>query len=136
MWTCPACGRRFKHENQSHYCGKAPETIDEYIAAQPEEIQPYLTQVRNALRAVLPDAEERISWHMPTFRRQHNIIHFAAHQKHLGLYAGPEAVKQFEKELAPYPTSKGSMRFPYKEPLPLDLMTRIAVWCYETGNHP
>ena len=54
MWKCPKCGRAFKKQGQSHYCGKAPETIEEYIAAQPEEVQPYLTELRNALRAALP----------------------------------------------------------------------------------
>ena len=66
MWTCPKCGRTFKNQNQSHYCGKAPETIDEYIAAQPEKAQRYLREVREAVRAALPEAEERISWSMPT----------------------------------------------------------------------
>ena len=56
MWTCPKCGRTFKRQEQGHYCGKAPETIDEYIAAQPEGVQQYLKEVRDALRAALPEA--------------------------------------------------------------------------------
>ena len=95
MWTCPKCGRTFKKQNQSHYCGKAPETIDEYIAAQTEEAQQYLNEIRNVIRAALPEAEERISWSMPTFWKKHNIIQFAAHKKHIGLYAGTEAVVEF-----------------------------------------
>ncbi len=75
MWKCPKCGRAFKKQGQSHYCGKAPETIEEYIAAQPEEVQPYLTELRNALHAALPEAEERISWSMPTYWKTHHIIH-------------------------------------------------------------
>ena len=67
MWKCPKCGRTFQRQEQSHYCGKAPDTIDEYIAAQPEEARPYLNQVRDAIRAALPDAQERLSWSMPTF---------------------------------------------------------------------
>ena len=85
MWTCPECGRSFKNQNQSHYCGKAPETIDEYIAAQPEKAQRYLREVRDTVRAALPEAEERISWSMPTFWKGHNIIQFAAHKNHIGL---------------------------------------------------
>ena len=77
MWTCPKCGRTFKRQEQSHYCGKAPETVDEYIAAQPEEVQEYLKKIREAICAALPEAEERISWSMPTFWSKHNIIQFA-----------------------------------------------------------
>lgn len=135
-WTCPECGRTFKKQNQSHYCKKAPETIDEYIAAQPEEIQKYLREVRDALRAALPEAEERISWSMPTFWKKHNIIHFAGFKNHIGLYPGPEAVLEFAGELKDYKTSKGTIQFPYSKPLPLELIGKIAGWCYETGNHP
>ena len=93
MWTCPKCGRTFKRREQSHYCGKAPETIEEYIAAQPEEIRRYLKEVRGVLRAALPEAEERISWSMPTYWKKHNIIQFAGFRNHVGLYPGPEAVR-------------------------------------------
>ena len=95
MWICPKCGRTFKNQNQGHYCGKAPETIEEYIAAQPEKAQQYLREIRDAVRAVLPEAEEKISWSMPTFRKKFNIIQFAAHKNHIGLYAGTEAVVEF-----------------------------------------
>lgn len=135
-WTCPECGRTFKKQNQSHYCKKAPETIDEYIAAQPEEIQKYLREVRDALRAALPEAEERISWSMPTFWKKHNIIHFAGFKNHIGLYPGPEAVLEFAGELKDYKISKGTIQLPYNKPLPLELIGKIAGWCYETGNHP
>lgn len=67
MWTCPKCGRVFKRQEQSHYCGKAPKTIEEYIGAQPEGVRQYLKEVRDALCAALPEAEERISWSMPTY---------------------------------------------------------------------
>lgn len=136
MWKCPRCGRAFQKENQSHYCGKAPETVEEYIVAQPEDIQPYLRAVREAIRAALPDAQERISWGMPTYWKQHNIIHFAGSKKHIGLYPGPEAVEAFSGQLKGYQTSKGTIRFPYEKPLPLELIVQIAKWCYDTGNHP
>ena len=57
MWTCPKCGREFKNQNQDHCCGEAPKTIDEYIAGQSEQCQPYLNEVRDAIRAALPEAE-------------------------------------------------------------------------------
>ena len=136
MWKCPKCGRTFQRQEQSHYCGKAPDTIDEYIAAQPEEARPYLNQVRDAICAALPDAQERLSWSMPTFWKKHNIIHFAGFKKHVGLYPGPEAVQAFAARLEGYKTSKGTIQIPYGKPLPAELIADIARWCYETGNHP
>jgi uncharacterized protein YdhG (YjbR/CyaY superfamily) len=136
MWTCPRCKRTFKNQNQSHYCGDAPKTIDEYIAAQPEDVQPYLNQVRAALKTALPGAQERISWSMPTYWQEHNLIHFAAGKNHLGLYPGPAAVAEFAEALSGYKTSKGAIRIPYGEPMPLELIVRIARWCAETGNRP
>lgn len=136
MWMCPKCGRSFKNQNQSHYCGKAPGSVDEYIAAQPEELCGYLEKVRAAIREAIPEAEERISWSMPTFWKGHNIIQFAAFKNHIGLYPGPEAVMEFAERLQGYKTSKGTIQFPYKKQLPLELIADIARWCYETGNHP
>lgn len=135
MWTCPKCGRTFKKQNQSHYCGKAPETVDSYIAAQPEEAQQYLEAIRQAIHAALPEAEERISWSMPTFWRKYNIIQFAGFKNHASLYPGPEAVQEFCERLKEYKTSKGTIQLPYSSPVPADLIADIARWCYETGKH-
>lgn len=136
MWQCPKCGRAFENQNQSHYCGEPSKTIDAYIAAQPESIQPLLHQVRNTIRAVLPDAQERISWRMPTYWDKHNIIHFAAFKKHIGLYPGEKAMENFRGRLTDYKTSKGAVQFPYDRPLPLELIAEIAKWCDETQKHP
>jgi uncharacterized protein YdhG (YjbR/CyaY superfamily) len=133
-WICPDCGRAFKKKNQSHYCGKKPETVDEYIAAQPKSVQPFLKQVRDAIREAIPDAQEKISWSMPTFWKGHNIIHFAGFKNHVGLYPGEEAVKEFSEHLKDYKFSKGSIQFPYSKPMPLELIGEIARWSYETGN--
>lgn len=135
MWTCPECGREFQRKDQDHYCEKAPATIDEYIAAQPEEIQLALHQVRDALKAALPQAKEKISWSMPTYWDKHNIIHFAGFKKHVGLYPGPAAVEQFQAELADYKTSKGTIQLPLNNPMPVSLIAKIARWCAETDNH-
>lgn len=135
MWKCPECGREFTNTNQDHYCGEPPKTIDAYIAAQPEEVRPYLTQVRDTLRAALPTAQECISWSMPTYRQKQNIIHFAGHKEHIGLYPGDKAMAHFKERLAEYKTSKGAAQFPYGKPLPLALIAEIAKWCYDTENH-
>ena len=136
MWKCEACGRMFQKQNQNHACGKKPETVEEYLSALPAEVRQYAAAVRNTLRGALPEADETISWGMPTFRKRHNIIHFAAHRNHIGLYAGTEAVEAFAARLKDYQTSKGTIRFQYCEPIPLELIADIAGWCYETGNHP
>lgn len=138
MWKCPKCGRSFKKENQSHYCGKAPKTVDEYILAQDEGIRDQLQSIRSVLKSELPDATEKISWSMPTYWKGHNIIHFAAAKKHIGLYPGPEAVEHFAEKLdqAGCPYSKGAIRIPCSVELPLSLIAEIAAWCRDTGNHP
>ena len=137
MWKCPQCGRSFKKVNQSHYCGKAPETVDEYILSQDEDVRDQLQSVRSVLQKELPDATEKISWSMPTYWKGSNIIHFAASKKHIGLYPGPEAIEQFAEKLAQAGCtySKGAARIPYSDELPLDLIAEIAAWCRDTGNH-
>jgi uncharacterized protein YdhG (YjbR/CyaY superfamily) len=135
VWQCPKCGREFERTNQDHFCNEPPKTIDAYIAAQAEDVRSLLSQVRDTLRAALPEAEERISWSMPTYWRKHNIIHFAAFKKHIGLYPGDKAVEHFRERLTEYKTSKGAVQFPYNKPLPLPLIAEIAKWCYDIGNH-
>ena len=92
MWTCPKCGKQPMQEDQHHFCIK-PVTIDEYISIQDETVQPRLYQVRETIRTAIPDAEERISWQMPTFWKGRNIIHFAAFKKHIGIYPGGEVTE-------------------------------------------
>ena len=129
-WKCPQCGREFKRIEQPHFCGR-PTTIDEYIAAQEERVQPKLRQLRAILRAAIPAAEERISWSMPTFWKGQNLIHFAAAKKHIGIYPGGEATTVFAEALAPLDVSKGTIRLPYDRELPEELITQIAQWCFE-----
>ena len=125
MWKCPKCGREFKKKGQSHYCGEKPKTIDEYILSQDEDKQEDLRYIRQILHSALPEAEERISWSMPTYWKGHNIIHFAASKKHIGLYPGPAAVVQFSKGL-PYPLE--SERVAVKtEPYPGRWTTHIVI---------
>lgn len=134
MWKCPRCGREFQKKEQSHYCGEKPKTIDEYILRQDPDKQEELQHIRRILHNALPDAEERISWSMPTFWKKHNILHFAASKGHIGFYPGPEAVMHFAKELQNYKTDKGTIRIPYGK-IDAALIEKIAKWCLETGNH-
>ncbi|MBQ6392585.1 MAG: DUF1801 domain-containing protein [Eubacterium sp.] len=129
-WKCPKCGREFAKQDPQHFCVK-PKTVDEYIELQAENVQPKLREIRAILQASIPEAEECISWSMPTYRKGRNIIHFAASKKHIGLYPGGEATTVFADELSGYNVSKGTIRLPYDKDLPVDLITRIAMWCYE-----
>ena len=128
MWKCPKCGREFNRRDQDHYCTK-PETIDAYIALQEEALRPRLREVRDILRAALPEAEERVSWSMPTYWKGRNLIHFAASKKHLGLYPGGEATAVFAEELKDYDVSKGTIRIPWDRKPPEELIRKIARWC-------
>ena len=130
MWKCPKCGREFEKQGQEHYCVK-PQTIDEYIALQDESVQPELNEIRSILRNALPEAEERISWSMPTYWKGRNIIHFAASKKHLGLYPGGDATAEFASELEGFDVSKGTIRILYGTKIPSGLIARIARWCLE-----
>ena len=129
-WKCPKCGREFSKQGQSHFCEK-PKTIDDYILSQDENIRPKLNEVREILRSAIPDAEERISWSMPTYWKGQNLIHFAASKKHIGIYPGGEATTIFADELTGIDVSKGTIRLPYDKELPADLIAKIAKWCRE-----
>lgn len=131
MWKCPKCGRAFEHAEQHHFCSEPPKAIEEYIAQQSEELQPRLREVYSVIKSALPDAEEKISWQMPTFWKGQNLIHFAAAKKHIGLYPGGKATTVFAEKLAGYKTSKGSIQLPNSQPLPLELIAEIACWCGE-----
>ena len=130
MWTCPKCGKELTREDQQHFCVK-PDTIDEYISQQEESVRPRLQIVRETIRVAIPDAQEKISWSMPTFWKGQNLIHFAAFKKHIGLYPGGEATEIFADRLKEFDTSKGTIRLPHDQELPLELIGDIALWCYE-----
>ena len=129
-WKCPKCGRAFARQDQDHYCIR-PDTIDSYIAMQEESVQGKLREIREIIHNAIPDAEECISWSMPTYKKGRNIIHFAASKKHIGLYPGGEATTVFAEKLEGFDVSKGTIRLPYTRELPADLITEIAQWCYE-----
>lgn len=103
-----------------------PTTIDEYIAAQPAEVQEILQKVREVVRTAVPQATEAISYGMPTFKLHGNLVHFGAFKTHLGFYPVPSGLEQFKAELAPYKGGKGSVQFPYNQPIPYELISKIA----------
>lgn len=115
---------------QNHFCSKI-NTIVAYIAAQPVEVQPLLQAVHETIRTAAPDATEKISWQMPTFWQNGNLIHFAAFKNHIGIYPGGEAVGVFAERLVGYKTSKGTIQFPLDKPLDHQLIADIVRWRVE-----
>jgi uncharacterized protein YdhG (YjbR/CyaY superfamily) len=100
-------------------------SIDEYIAAFPEEVQKQLKEIRAVIKAAAPEAEEKISYQMPTFVFKGNLVYFAANKKHIGFYGSTDKILASIPELAGYKTSKGTLQFPHNKPLPLELISRI-----------
>jgi uncharacterized protein YdhG (YjbR/CyaY superfamily) len=100
-------------------------SIDEYIATFPEEIQKILEEIRATIKAAAPDAEEKISYQMPTFILKGNLVHFAAFKKHIGFYPVPTGIEKFKKELSVYEGAKGSVQFPLDKPIPYGLISKI-----------
>jgi uncharacterized protein YdhG (YjbR/CyaY superfamily) len=102
-------------------------TVDEYIATFSDDVQALLRGVREAIHAALPDAEERIRYGMPAVMLdERNALHFAGWARHLGLYPVSTLRGPLEAEIAPYRTHKDSVRFRYADPVPLDLIERVA----------
>ncbi|MCE3282578.1 MAG: hypothetical protein K0Q66_1315 [Chitinophagaceae bacterium] len=102
-----------------------PANINEYIAGYPPPVQAILQEIRETIQAAAPDAGEAISYGIPTFKLNGNLVHFAAFQNHIGFYATPTGHEAFEKELSVYKQGKGSVQFPLGEPLPLPLIRKI-----------
>ena len=100
-------------------------SIDEYIAAFPADVQAKLETMRATIRAVAPAAEEKISYQMPTFALNGNLVHFAAFKNHIGFYPVPTGIAAFKRELSGYKTAKGSVQFPLDQPLPMTLIRKI-----------
>lgn len=99
--------------------------IVDYIESQPESTKEKLYELYRAIKEVIPDATEKISWNMPTFTGKKDIVHFAAHKHHIGLYPAPEAVTVFADKLSDYAHSKGAFQFPYGKPLPIAVVKEI-----------
>ena len=101
------------------------QTINEYIAGFPKQVQEILEKLRATIGKAAPGAEETINYGIPTFTLQGNLVHFAAFKNHIGFYPTPSGIEAFKKELSVYDGAKGSVQFPIDKPLPLGLVTKI-----------
>jgi uncharacterized protein YdhG (YjbR/CyaY superfamily) len=103
-------------------------SVDDYIATHPEDVQPILQRVRNAIRTAVPGAEEVISYQIPAYKLHGSpVLYFAGWKQHYSLYpATDHVVEAFKDDLAPYKVSKGTIRFQLAQPVPVKLIQRIA----------
>jgi uncharacterized protein YdhG (YjbR/CyaY superfamily) len=99
--------------------------IDAYIAGFPPDVQKKLQEIRATISKAAPGAEETISYAIPTFKLNGNLVHFAAFKNHIGFYPAPSGIEAFKKELSVYAGGKGTVQFPLTEPLPHALITKI-----------
>jgi uncharacterized protein YdhG (YjbR/CyaY superfamily) len=100
--------------------------VDSYIASFPEATAGVLSELRELIRSVIPQAEEAISYQLPTFRQQGSyVIYFGGYSKHVSVYPAPIEHPAFKDELAPYASGKGTAKFPLSKPLPAELIGRI-----------
>jgi len=99
--------------------------INDYISLFPKDVQANLKSLRETISKAAPDAEEAISYQMPTFKLNGNLVHFAAYKNHIGFYPTPSGIEAFKKELLKYKSSKGAVQFPIDEKLPLGLVSKI-----------
>ena len=104
----------------------APKTMDEYIAGSPSDVQEILQKIKRTIRKAAPDAEETISYQIPTFTLKGKyLIYFAAYKKHIGVYPVPAGDAELNEELAAYQAGKGTLQFPLDKPIPYNLITKI-----------
>jgi uncharacterized protein YdhG (YjbR/CyaY superfamily) len=110
-------------------------SVDEYIAAQPEAVRDLLALVRSTICKAAPQAEEVISYKMPTYLLNGGrLLNFAVWKRHYSIYAATqEVVAAFREELAPYDVDKGTIRFPLSEPVPVKLVERIVKFRAKAG---
>lgn len=102
-----------------------PQTIDEYIANFPQDVQRILQQIRATIHQVAPHIQEKISYQIPAFALHGNLIYFAAFKNHISIYPAPRSAEAFQNKLAAYKGGKGTIQFPLNEPIPFDLIREI-----------
>ena len=109
---------------------KTPPTtnVDAYISQFPADVQAQLQQLRKIIHTAAPDANEKISYGIPTFYLHGNLVHFAAYRNHIGFYPSSSGMLAFAQELAAYKTSRGTVQFPLGQPLPVELIKKIVAF--------
>jgi len=105
-----------------------PESIDEYINSFSKEVQVILNSLRIAIKSAAPNATEKISYKIPTFYLNGNLVHFAAYKNHIGFYPTSSGIRSFQDQLTEYKISKGTIQFPIDKPIPFELVREIVAY--------
>ncbi len=108
-------------------------TVEEYVHTFPKNVWDILEKVRQSIKKAAPMAEETISYQMPTYKLNGNLVYYAAWKNHIGFYPTADAIKKFKNELAEYKSAKGSVQFPYDKPIPLSLIEKIVKYRVKTN---
>lgn len=109
-------------------------TIDEYIASFPSDVQEILQKIRQTISKTAPEAQEAISYGLPTFKLNGNLVHFGGFKNHIGLYPAPRAIQEFKDELEQYEGSTGTIKFPLDKPIPYKLIEKIVKFRVKNSN--
>ncbi len=102
-----------------------PATIDEYVAGFPADVQKILKKFRSVIRKAAPDAKEAITYRIPTFVQNGHLVFFAGFTKHVSLYPRTKGMEKYKKQIAPYASGRGTLKFPLGEPIPFDLIAEL-----------
>jgi uncharacterized protein YdhG (YjbR/CyaY superfamily) len=101
-------------------------TVDKYISGLPDDVRPIMERIRIMVHVLVPDAEETMSYGMPTITRDGRyLMYFAGWKKHVAIYPLPAGDAEFERDIAPYRAAKGTARFPLGKPIPYELIERL-----------
>lgn len=131
MWECPKCLRKFKKNNQSHYCGVVPKTINEYIMNQEVVAREYAIVIDEIISSISPYIEKRILWSMPSYTMNNINIQFSVCKNHISIYVGEDTIEYFKNELKDYQCKKSAIYIEYKQEIPLELLKEIIKWSFE-----
>lgn len=124
-WTCPQCHRTFKRRHQNHYCGKAPQSVEDYIQNQDTYKQEKLNTIRHIILDNVLDIHEYISWHMPTYKKDDKSVSFVANKNDISFYIDNECIEKFLDDLQSLKTKKNTIYLRYDQDLPIELLTQI-----------
>jgi len=122
-------------ENKMEENNKAYATIDDYILQFPNEVKVLLQKIRQVIKDAAPDAQEKISYQMPAFYLNGNLVYFAAFKNHIGFYPTSSGIEAFKDELSCFKSAKGSVQFPINKPIPFELIRKIVQFRVEENVH-
>lgn len=106
----------------------ADSTVDSYIARYDGDVRQRMEKLRALILECSPDITEKLSWAMPTFLLNGNLVHFAGGKRHIGFYPAPSAIEAFSHRFGEYKYSKGAVQFPYDKPMPYDLIREMVLF--------